>query len=202
MEEENLGHHGPKARDRRPELYDRLRLAREGAAVERCHCHPHLQRYSVGHHSLDLITLITLCWQEEHAGALPAVRLLVAAAFHDVPERVTGDVPRPIKTLLGACLEQADDNVLSWLGVNVELTAEEGRYLIWGDRLELWLWCFEEERRGNTIFRNWVKDTDVLFHEPMEDPPPPVFLRLMENITAAGGIAFLRERFVRSTAGL
>lgn len=34
-----------------PNLINRVRLAREGSAVERCHAHPHLMRYSVGHHS-------------------------------------------------------------------------------------------------------------------------------------------------------
>ena len=138
-------------------LIDRVRLARQGSAVERCHTTPHTQRYSVGHHSLDLITLITLTWQADHNGALPRAELLVAAAFHDVPEVVVGDIPSPAKRLIpGTSLQDAEDVVLAHLGVDVGLTPEEDTWLHLCDKLELTLWCEEESRlRGNKAFDTW-----------------------------------------------
>lgn len=137
-------------------LYDKIRLAREGAAVERCHTAPHRLRYSVGHHSLDLVNLITLAWQEDHAGALPRAELLVAAAFHDIPERIVGDVPSPIKDLLDGKMEAAEACTLSSLGVFITLTEEENKYLHQGDRLECWLWAVEQVRAGDMNFNAWV----------------------------------------------
>lgn len=154
------------------DLFNRVRLAREGAAVERTHAHPHLMRYSVGHHSLDMVTLITLAWQAEH-GRLPRAELLVAAAFHDVPERITGDLPSPVKTKLGAELDAMDDQVLTWLGVGstrLQLTDAERAYLVGADRLELVLWCLEEAQRGNEAFLDWVEGYHQLwFRRPL--PP-------------------------------
>ena len=143
-------------------LIDKVRLAREGAAVERCHAHPHLMRYSVGHHSLDLITLVTLCWQADHADQLPSARLLIACACHDLPERVSGDVPSVVKKFCPE-LEVVDQLVLVALGVAVSLTLEEERYLEWGDKLELYMWCLEERARGNGAFDSWARHYAELF---------------------------------------
>ena len=143
---------------KQPSLVDRIHLAREGAGVERCHIHPHMLRYSVGHHSLDVVTLVTLTWQAAHDGALPRSELLVAAAFHDIPECVIGDVPSPIKELIGSeRLQEAEDTVLLHLGVMVHLTPEERDWLNLCDRLELSLWALEEmQQRGNTTFHGWA----------------------------------------------
>lgn len=153
-------------------LFDRVRLAREGAAVERCHAHPHLMRYSVGHHSLDMVTMITLAWLYEH-GVYPRAELLIAAAFHDVPERVVGDVPQPVKHLLGTRVLEAEGLLLRWLGVDVFLTTEEQRWLHEADRLELWLWCREEQQRGNQYFAAW----EVEYTKRWEREPLPLGLR-------------------------
>jgi hypothetical protein len=166
-------------------LYDRVRLAREGAEVERAHAHPHLMRYSVGHHSLSLVTLITLCWMEDHGGRYPSAALLVAAAFHDIPERITGDVPQPVKALLGGKLEAVEDRVLEYLGVDAEigLTPEELLYLHKGDKLELWLWCWEETLRGNSNFQSWIADYN---ESDVWTDAPPAYKQLIRHVTFGG----------------
>lgn len=152
------------------DLFDRVRLAREGAAVERCHVHPHVGRYSVGHHSLDMVTLITIAWQAAHEGVFPSAALLVSAAFHDVPERITGDVPSPVKDLLGGALDGVDAKVLDWLGVSCALTSEEELWLRACDQVELYLWSLEQLfHHGNTSFAIWVGDYDEYFRG---NPPP------------------------------
>lgn len=180
------------------DLFDKIRLAREGAAVERCHTHPHLQRYSVGHHSLDLVTLLTIAWQHDHHGQLPRAELLVAAAFHDVPERIVGDVPQPVKALNGGALDAHEDCVLSALRVNIQLTEEERVWLAVGDKVELYLWCFEEAARGNSYFLEWVHDYNNYF---MVNPPPSAFIRIMRDAEHNNG-GRLRFNLLKQVAQL
>lgn len=164
-------------------LWKRVSLAREGSAVERCHAHDHLKSYSVGHHTLDLITLLTLCWQAAHKGALPRAELLVAAAFHDVPERITGDVPSPIKDMLDGALDAMEARALKWLGVDPILTEEEAEYLLAADRLELCLWAIEEGRRGNRTFMSWVNDYVARWKDK---PLPSPFMRVLDHACLTG----------------
>jgi hypothetical protein len=153
-----------------PTLSDRIRLARAGTAVERAHVAPHALRYSVGHHSCDLITLLVLTWQAAHGGKLPRAELLVAAAFHDVPECVVGDLPTPAKVALGSALQAVEDNVFRWLGVDVHLTLHEKAWLKACDRLELNLWALEESRvRGNHAVESWIWSANT------DEWPDPVF---------------------------
>jgi hypothetical protein len=166
-----------------PTLFNRIRFAREGAAVERAHQHPHLQRYSVGHHSLDLVTLITLCWMHDHDGTLPRAELLVAAAFHDIPERVTGDLPQPVNVRLGKIIAAWETRIFAWLGFSdtPDLSPEELTYLGEGDRLELWLWAREEAARGNQAFIFW-------YNSHWETAKIPASYRLIiDGVKANGG---------------
>lgn len=180
------------------DLFDKVRLAREGAAVERCHTAPHLQRYSVGHHSLDLVTLITLAWMEDHERAYPSSMLLVAAAFHDIPERITGDLPQPVKEHIGG-IEGAERATLGWLNVNSVLLPEEQDYLHHGDKLELYLWCWEEAQRGNDGFRGWVSGYQAYWHD---NPPPPAYRNILAAVHEKDGLPILQWDQLKEIAGL
>jgi len=171
-----------------PKLFDRVRLAREGAAVERAHQHPHLQRYSVGHHSLDVVTLVVLCWKHDHGGELPRAELLVAAAFHDVAERVTGDLPSPIKDRCRDALGEIEKEVDRYLGVDVGLREDEQWYLKSCDKLELYLWAHEEASRGNCRFLGWCR---VYEQNWQYEPPPESVKRIVEAVDHAGHIPVL-----------
>lgn len=179
-------------------LYDKLRLAREGAAVERCHTAPHLLRYSVGHHSLDLVNLITLAWMEDHEDNWPRAQLLIAAAWHDIPERIIGDVPQPVKMLLDGKLDAVEEMVFKSVGVDVNLSSEESRYLHEGDRVELWLWCHEEMSRGNENFLGWITGYDEHFEK---SPPVPAYQRIMEEVRIRG-LPRLEFELLKEVAGL
>lgn len=187
--------------DVRMTLFDKVRLAREGSAVERCHTREHRQRYSVGHHSLDLVTLITLCWKADHSGELPRAQLLVAAAFHDVPERVTGDVPQPVKELLGERMVLADATVLDAMGVTTILTDEERPYLSGGDKLELYLWCWEQRRGGDPSYMDWVGDYDSWFDDHRSEVPAS-YLDLLRSVRFEVGLPRLPWPFLKSVGGL
>lgn len=179
-------------------LYSRVRFTREAFDVERCHTHPHVLRYSVGHHSAGVVALIIQTWLEAH-GELPRAELMAEALYHDAPELVVGDIPSPVKHLMGEELEQAEDKALSWLlpwparehrpGSNA-LTDKERWWLDAADAVELFLWCLEEAyMRGNktfdpwiTYYRNkWIEDPSLLpmtFHNIVEQASLKVMIRM------------------------
>jgi 5'-deoxynucleotidase YfbR-like HD superfamily hydrolase len=158
-------------------LFDRVRLAREGADVERCHTAPHAERYSVGHHSAGVAQLLVLCWQAAHDGEMPKAGVIAAALFHDTAERITGDVPQPVKHLLDPEIDMVDCRVEEWLGVAPHLTYEEAAYLHAADRVELYLWCVEQRRKGDSSFDSWTEAYDAQFKER---PLPWPFMEVMK----------------------
>ena len=165
-------------------LLNKIRLMREGANVERCHRKPHLMRYSVGHHTCDVVSLVILCWQEAHGGALPRAELLVAAQVHDTAgESITGDIPGSIKGMLGDKIKLVDQEAEEWLGLNVYLTQEEEDYLHAADKLEFVIWAFEEAERGNASFNGWIEAQCALWEEK---PMPPPFMDILDTLGTWG----------------
>lgn len=180
-------------------LLDRVRLAREGAAVERCHTRSHLLRYSVGHHTFDAVTLLLFCWAEAHEGQLPRAELIVAMIAHDLPELITGDTPSPVKDLFGEKVAAVDRRVESYLGLDVDLTDEERLYLEAADRFELWLWCIEEKKRGNSSFEDWVES---YYAKWQVSPLPWPFMDLVDEVLSSDGLRRLEWAQLKEIAGL
>lgn len=170
-------------------LLDRVRITREGADVERCHQLPHWLRYSVGHHTLNVVNLIVLSWKVAHNGELPRAELLVAAVYHDTPaERITGDISSPVKRLFAReALDDCEFTAQQRIGIADQLfvlTDEENDYLIGADRVELWIWAEEEaHQRGNTAAISFQETYDEIFEE---QPPPWPLLDLVEAIRKDG----------------
>jgi len=163
-----------------PNLYNRVRFMREAAAIERCHKRPHLLRYSVGHHTHDVLSLLIQCWMRDHEGQLPRAELMTAAHIHDHPERVTGDLDSVIKALVSSTLERVENNVERWLGLDVlDLTDEEKAYLHAADKFECYLWVTEESRRGNVSFEDWNEGS---WRKWQENPLPPAFMELLDEV--------------------
>jgi 5'-deoxynucleotidase YfbR-like HD superfamily hydrolase len=186
--------------DWRPSLFDRVRLARESAEVERCHAYPHLMRYSVGHHSLGVVHLVTLAWADDHHYEFPSAHLLVTAAFHDASERVLGDIPSDVREWLGeARFEAVERRVADTLGVGCHLTDEEQLYLNAADKFELWLWCWEEGARGNKNFTDWLNYYDLKWRK---NPLPPAFMELVDEVYAAKGVHRLPQAARHKAGGL
>ena len=165
------------------ELIDRVKLSREAAAIERCHQLPHLMRYSVGHHSHDVVSLIIHSWKAAHDGELPRAELIAAAHFHDHPERVWGDVPSPVKDIMAGALDMSEAATLRRLGVDVTLTDEERAYLDGCDRVELYLWAVEEVDRGNKAAQTFV---DARWESFKKRPLPEVLDRLVVEVNQYG----------------
>lgn len=179
-------------------LYDRVRYARSASAVERCHVMPHTLRYSVGHHTHDVVSLLILTWQAAHGGELPRAELIVAGHKHDLPERITGDFPSTIKDLLNGALDKVEANIDKWLGLDVELTEEETLYLEAADRFELYLWAKEEAARGATNVLEWI---DWYVHKWQTNPLPWPFMELLDEVQCRG-VGHLGNQQMADIAGL
>lgn len=162
-------------------LSDRVRAVREAAAVERCHTVPHIRPYSNGDHTYGVCVLLRLLWPTEP-------HLVDFALFHDVPERWTGDVPSPViasHPMLRGALAQEDTRISSLLTLPCEHSLEGRDFDKFKacDRLELWLWTWEEEAMGNQMVLGVRRALDALFSQP---GTPPEVVTLIETFRAEG----------------
>lgn len=74
-----------------------------------------------------------------------------ATLFHDVSERMTGDVPSPVKRddMVRVALNRISTTEEYRLGIRFDLTEEEVKLLTWLDRYEGALHCLDEAEMGN-----------------------------------------------------
>lgn len=181
-----------------PPTLNRLRFMREASAIERCHKRPHLQRYSVGHHTHDALTLLILCWKEAHEGQLPRAELMAAMHIHDHAERVTGDIDGCLKETLGTMIDHVEEHVERFLDLRYELTEEEVQYLIAADKFEIVLWAYEETARGNATFMDWV---DSYKRGWWIKPLPWPFMQLLDEVLA-GRLTLMTNAEMLTAGGL
>lgn len=134
-------------------LYGQIRATREGGRVVRCHVLPAPGGYNIGQHSFGAVSLLLLL------NPSPSIELVWAVQFHDIAERWLGDVPSTAKGAfpeLRKVYEQAEKDVMTGLGLHVDLGWEETNWLFAVDTLELYLWCKEEYAQGNTNVEGWL----------------------------------------------
>lgn len=127
---------------------DRFWALREVGHVERAHCTPHHGSYNLAQHCWQVETLLLLLHPN------PSRELLIAAHWHDAPERWTGDVPGPAKWIDGDDLETALSSIEDRIRNNTltgvaTLTTAEAEWLKICDRLELLLWTYDQQQLGN-----------------------------------------------------
>lgn len=153
-------------------LTDRIRAVREAAAVQRCHTVPHLSSYSNGAHTYGVCVLLRLLWPDEP-------HLVDFALFHDTPERWTGDVPSQVignHSRLRDALMTEDFRIAQELTLPSEHNLDNASYIKLKacDRLELWLWTWDEEALGNKHVLNMRASLDATFADPGSQTPSRV----------------------------
>jgi len=77
------------------------------------------------------------------------------AAFHDLAEVSSGDVPAPVKWAypkLDKALKAVEDDFNEEQGLSMELTESEAKLLKWADMLELVMFSSREILMGNRLF--------------------------------------------------
>lgn len=125
----------------------RVRAVREGGNTERTHTTPHHGSYSVAEHSWGVATLLAILHPD------PSKDLILAAMWHDVHERWTGDTPAPIKWCLGKVtideLKRLENSIDSSLEIDFNLTRGDIAWLKACDMLEFLLWSMDQQALGN-----------------------------------------------------
>lgn len=177
---------------------ERLRFDRQAARVRRCHTKPYIEEYRIGGHTHNVVSLIAIAWRERF-GELPRAELLLAAQAHDKGELVTGDIPSPVKDLLGEQAEEVDGRVERFLFGELDLTDTEAAFLAAADRFELWLWCWDEIELGNRGVEDWA---DNYAKKWREEPLSAPFDRWFIEIQAAGGLGHCTAEEVMRIGGL
>lgn len=125
-------------------------IKRMGQTVRFHGTNPLTRSETVFHHSASVAAILLKIVPEECT-----FELLAAAITHDLPEGVTGDIPAPVKMLLGySKLENMEEDVLSFYNMlddRIEcMTTDQKSLLKSADRLDAMLTCLMERMRGNS----------------------------------------------------
>lgn len=131
-------------------VIEAVKFTREAADVSRFHINVIHGEYSVGHHSFNMLTMLRLLYPD------PPIELVWAVIEHDMPERLTGDIPAPAKwfnivdNIKLAQLEQEINEMIFGEAYEHSLSAEGTAWLKGLDLLELYLFCKDQLMLGNS----------------------------------------------------
>ncbi|MHA2068390.1 MAG: HD domain-containing protein [Candidatus Thorarchaeota archaeon] len=154
----------------------KVKFTREAAQVQRTHTVPHFGEHSNGQHSFNMLVMLRILWPEA------PIRLVWAILEHDMPERLTGDIPAPSKWA-----GVVDNNQLTLLEMEInekifgqdsiqKLSDSEISWLKGLDILELYLWSKDQLMLGNrnvemmaNRIERFIEGNNCLFAEPVLD---------------------------------
>lgn len=134
--------------------WERLKLMRTAARVQRCHTMATNYRQSVGEHSFGLACLLMEMIAGDEQVENPFL-LMKAAMYHDAPEAITGDTPAPAKWAHPKFEEQlkvVEHTILKEFDLASEISAYEYLLLKFCDMMELAMYAVEEWDMGNKMF--------------------------------------------------
>jgi 5'-deoxynucleotidase YfbR-like HD superfamily hydrolase len=117
----------------------KVKYLREAADVSRMHTKRIIGEYTVGHHSYNMLAMLRLVWPEAPSS------LIWAIIEHDVPERLTGDIPSPAKWA-----GVVDNNALRDLEVRIIKNTLDG------------ISYYEIVSSHEPLLNNWLKALDIL----------------------------------------
>jgi 5'-deoxynucleotidase YfbR-like HD superfamily hydrolase len=131
-------------------IIDKVKLHRDGNAVQRLHVVRHLMPYTNGQHSANAALLaIELC----RLNRLPIASVVEYMLLHDLAEGYTGDMPANVKwenPQLAAALTTTEERWCRAHGLELpDLSNEEAAICKFADMAELGLYCAEELTLGN-----------------------------------------------------
>jgi len=125
-------------------IKQQIKFYQDGSEVSRYHTVRTIQSESVGHHSHGVIMFCILLGYHSSS-------ILQAAAFHDLAEHVTGDLPSPSKKAygIGEQVNELESRLLSTVKFDVEITGDEKRALKLADIFQGLSFSLSEVRLGN-----------------------------------------------------
>ena len=134
---------------------DRLALLLSGGKVHRYHQDG--QPQSVSEHTWRMLVILLHFWP------LASRSVVLAALYHDVAERYTGDIPNPVKRhnpQVTEAVKQMEQDFHEHLHISTtsELTVEDQARISCADYLELCITCRERHgRRARQIYDKGVE---------------------------------------------
>ena len=153
-----------------PEQFEKLKMARLGGRVERCHGIPHHGSYNNGSHTWGTLLILWYLWPNDFPEIAPYL------LSHDVPEFAVGDIPAPttrtipgIKNELGG----VEDKINRYCGLPAlgDMRDEDFAKLKACDHLDFYMWCYEQLAMGNRYVENSIRELEHYWtHNPLPSP--------------------------------
>ncbi len=150
---------------------NRVKFMREAANVRRCHTTQAIGEYVIGHHSFNMLAMLRLLYPDAPKN------LIWAIVEHDLPERLTGDIPSPAKwfgIIDRVQLQNLEWMILNGIGLNphdVHLTKEEWGWLKGLDILELYMWTMDQNEIGNSTQESMRNRIEMFMDQNISDYP-------------------------------
>ncbi|QDP65303.1 MAG: hypothetical protein Unbinned200contig1000_43 [Prokaryotic dsDNA virus sp.] len=155
---------------------EKIKFMREAGAVRRCHTIPIVGEYNLAIHKFNMLSMLRVLWPEA------SLFLVWAIIEHDIPERLTGDIPAPAKWLNLIDSESLSDLESDILidTINYDhgsaLNEIEKKWLHGLDILELALFCRDQIHIGNRNLEvmldrihKYIKKNGEKFHPKILD---------------------------------
>jgi len=133
-------------------ITQKIKFMREAGAVRRCHTMPVIGEYNVGIHVYNMLSMLRILWTSAPNS------LIWAILEHDAPERLTGDIPAPVKwfgIIDREILDKIEQSIMldtleyDYIG---ELSKNEQAWFHSLDIFELALFCRDQIMLGNRNF--------------------------------------------------
>lgn len=128
-----------------------LQLVLEGMGVQRWHTEPYvLKRETVGEHTARMLGIVCFMFEDK-----PPVELVLAVLHHDVPERITGDMPATVKWAnpkLADALTEVEVQIDEEAGLKTVLPPHLTPFLKFADMADLCFKAADEITAGNMFF--------------------------------------------------
>lgn len=137
-----------------------IKFGREAADIQRCHTIRTIGEYPIGQHSFNMLLILRVLWPDAPK------ELLWAIIEHDIPERLTGDIPSPSKwagIVDKALLSEFERLLMITLyGTHHEgdLSEHLASWLRGLDILELWMFTQDQIMLGNQNFHSMALRID------------------------------------------
>lgn len=136
------------ARSRRRILVERLMFCYSAGQTRRWHTRDHMIRdETIAAHSWNVTMWIMLLHPE------PGKNLIMAALVHDLPEHITGDLPRWAKEnlKLNIALQEMESKIYAQYDLNCDIDENERKWLKAVDLFDAWMFIRQNILAGNRL---------------------------------------------------
>lgn len=164
-------------------LIKKIKYCREAANVVRCHTIPALQRPTDGQHTFNMLAMLRILRPDA------PISLVWAILEHDLPERITGDIPAPMRwtsIVDKDRLQNYESRILEKVVGHDHLdglTLTDLKWLNGLDMLEFYLWCRDEQMLGNRNLDRYFEKITQIFNNNTASYAPEI-VDLFWNIQA------------------